>query len=116
MHESTTEACPKDDEKHITFLSVAVQAYWRRGTALRLTYLLSKRMCEDKAVAQRIWLARLTTDAGWNINKVVEFKEECDKAIAKGKMTLDGMGKQCRGQSRDIFFVQGNLRVEVEGL
>jgi hypothetical protein len=46
-------------------------------------------MCEDKALAEGIWLTQLTTKVSWIVEKVVEFKEECDKAIAKGKMNLD---------------------------
>jgi hypothetical protein len=71
------------------FLSVAVQAHWRRGTSLRLTYLLSKRVWEDKAIAERIWLRRLTKGQDWVMDGVLSFKEDCDKAIASGKMTLD---------------------------
>jgi hypothetical protein len=46
-------------------------------------------MCENKTLAEGIWLTQLTTKASWIIEKVVEFKEECDKAIAKCKMNLD---------------------------
>lgn len=65
---------------------MTVQAYWHRGIALRLTHPLSKRLCEDRALAQRVWATEVATDT---ITQVVEFKQECDKAIAKGKMTLD---------------------------
>ena len=99
----------KDDEKHVgkqypiycttclvhrkasfeAFLSMAVQAHWRRGTSLRLTYLLSKRVWEDKAIAERIWLRRLTKGQDFVMDGVLSFKEDCDNAIASGKMTLD---------------------------
>ena len=67
---------------------MAIHAYWLRGTPLRLTYPLSKRLCEDKVLAQRIWL-RLTHSTNMDIIGAIDFKELCDKAIAKGTMTLD---------------------------
>jgi hypothetical protein len=68
---------------------MAVQAHWRRGTSLRLTLLLSQRVYEDKALAERIWLTKLTKDPDSVMNGVLGFKKDCDKAIAQSKMTLD---------------------------
>ena len=70
------------------FLSIAVKAYWHRGTALRLTLPLCERVREGLAKSAYIWGCWAEQDRGC-IDHSLQFQEHWTKQVADGKVTLD---------------------------
>jgi hypothetical protein len=73
------------------FLSIAVKAYWHRGTALRLTLPLCERVREGLAKSTYIWGAYnnlYKTNRGL-IDHCLQFQEHWKKQSDDGKVTQD---------------------------
>jgi len=87
----SAESFAKDDEKRPFFLSIAVKAYWHRGTALRLTLPLCERVREGLAKSTYIWGAYnnlYKTNRGL-IDHCLQFQDHWKKQSDDGKVTQD---------------------------
>ena len=103
----SAETFPYDDEKHpckseftfrslicsrnvrLDFLAIAVEAYWRRGTALRVTLPLCDRIRKGLAKSGYIWAAHYERGNSVSINQCLEFQEHWKKRVADGEVTMD---------------------------
>jgi hypothetical protein len=85
----SAETFPYDDEKHPYFLAIAVEAYWRRGTALRVTLPLCDRIRKGLAKSGYIWAAHYERSNSVSINQCLKFQEHWKKRVADGEVTMD---------------------------
>ena len=71
---------------YIDFLAIAVEAHWRRGTALRETFSLCDRIREGLAASAHIWGARKHSVS---IDQCLEFQDLWKQRVANGEVTMD---------------------------
>ncbi|KAG5653892.1 hypothetical protein H0H81_009484 [Sphagnurus paluster] len=84
----------KDDEYHVNFLRVGLEAYWHSGAPLWKTLPLCKRIREAIPGMKRIWEYSATAKQrdGW-LNLVLEFEKNILKALAEGGVDLDTLAR-----------------------
>jgi len=85
----SAETFPQDDEKHAYFLSIATEAYWRHGTALRVTLPLCERTRKGRAKSAHIWEAHYKYKGSTTIDQCLSFQEHWQKRVDQGEVTLD---------------------------
>jgi hypothetical protein len=71
------------------FLAISAEAYWRRGTALRVTLPLCERIREGFKESAYIWEAHYKNKGSAPIDQCLAFYEEWNERVAKGEVTLD---------------------------
>lgn len=84
------EKYPLDEENHPYYLTIALEAYWWRGTPLRDTLPLCKRIRTTYEKAMKIWcLSGPASSRDPTIKQALEFERHCQEEILEGNLTLD---------------------------
>lgn len=81
-----------DDQNHVYFLKIALEAHWWRGDPLRTTLPLCARIREAIPEMKKIWeiyIGKMEKE----YTMVLDFEKECKAAIEEGKVTLDDIGR-----------------------
>lgn len=93
--------------RRIDFLSIALEAYWRRGTALSVTLPLCDRIRQGFVNSAYIWGSYYKHKSSlFEIDQCLEFQQHWKKQVADGIVTMDYEAKLEVG-SNDLFsFVQ----------
>jgi hypothetical protein len=82
----------KDDEHHVYFLKIALEAHWWRGDPLRTTLPLCARIRDAIPDMKQIWeiyVGKMEKE----YNMVLDYETECREAIDEGNVTLDDIGR-----------------------
>ncbi|KAI0067197.1 hypothetical protein BV25DRAFT_1071690 [Artomyces pyxidatus] len=85
------ELYPTDDEQHIWYVKVALDALLAAGTPLRECMPLLKRIRENVPVVKEMWeFSALAADGLFRqLQTLLYFEEDVQKAIDEGQYTLD---------------------------
>jgi hypothetical protein len=82
----------KDDEHHVYFLKIALEAHWWRGDTLRTTLPLCARIRAAIPEMKKIW-AIYIDKMEKEYDTVLDYEAECRTAIDEGNVTLDDVGR-----------------------
>ncbi|KAG6820655.1 hypothetical protein H0H93_013506 [Arthromyces matolae] len=84
---------PRDDEKHVMYLKVGLEAHWFAKSPLKITLPIAKQIREAIPVMKQIW--RGSPDAPGiekQLKMALDFEEDCTSAVAAGTIDLEGVG------------------------
>lgn len=82
----------KDDEHHVYFLKIALEAHWWRGDPLSITLPLCARIRSAIPDTKKIWEMYMDK-MEQEYQTVLDFETEFRQAIEEGKTTLDDCGR-----------------------
>ncbi|KAG6911300.1 hypothetical protein DXG01_002139 [Tephrocybe rancida] len=84
---------PKDDEKHVSFLKVCLDAHWYAGSPLKVTLPIASKIRESIQEVKKIWEYSADSKARdvW-MDQVISFENHFKAEVEAGRMSLEASG------------------------
>lgn len=83
------QSYPQDDEKHVFFLAIAMEALWRRGTDLGQLLPLCSAIREGMPEMKRIWeYSPMAEERNRIVQEILDFEDEYRSKLKRGECTL----------------------------